>query len=176
MVSWSEAAEFCRRLSEIAEEKDAGRRYRLPTEAEWEYACRAGSTGRWNVDIPDNVLSLAGEAKLLQDYAWTEQNSGGKSHPVAQKLPNPWGLYDMHGNVMQWCQDFAIIDYYENSPKDDPVGPPAGRLRSCRGGSWFQSTPCSRAAFRFCHLGTSFRHDLGFRVCIEKFDVPSPKN
>ena len=103
-ISWLDAQEFCKKLSTREE-----REYRLPTEAEWEYACRAGSTTEYCFDDDDE-----GE---LGDYAWYGDNSGGETHPVAQKQPNAWGLYDMHGNVFEWCLD-AWHDSYENAPAD----------------------------------------------------------
>jgi formylglycine-generating enzyme required for sulfatase activity len=93
-VSWEDAVEFCERLSELPEEKAAGRVYRLPTEAEWEYACRAGTNTKY---------SFGDDEGQLGDYAWFEANSGG-THPVGQKQPNAWGLYDTHGNVFEWCE------------------------------------------------------------------------
>jgi formylglycine-generating enzyme required for sulfatase activity len=115
-VSWDDAQEFLRRLNE--REKDT--RYRLPTEAEWEYACRAGG------QEPDT-------APNLDDVAWWGKNSKNETHPVGQKKPNAWGLYDMRGNVMEWVQD----GYGPYSPEAqvDPQGPPSGRARVLRGGS-----------------------------------------
>ena len=104
-VSWNDAVEFCRRLSELPAENAAKRRYELPTEAQWEYACRAGTTTRW--------YSRDDEAGLV-DVAWFNTNSSGQPHPVGQKMPNAWALYDMHGNVFEWCQDWYDRDYYKN--------------------------------------------------------------
>ncbi len=138
MVSGDDAKEFCRRLSERPAEKAAGRVYRLPTEAEWEYACRAGTTTRYN---------LGDDPAKLAEYAWVLENAAGRTHPVGQKKPNAWGLFDMHGNVWERCGDWYHNKYYEQSPLNDPKGPAAGSLidpdkpgsGTClvlRGGSW----------------------------------------
>ena len=121
-VSWDDAVEFCRRLSELPEEKQAGRLYRLPTEAEWEYACRAGSTTRYY---------FGDDQSLLSEYAWFDDNSHRRTHPVGEKKPNSWGLYDMHGNNFEWCSDWYDMDYYANSPTEDPAGPATGSGRVC---------------------------------------------
>lgn len=97
-VSWNEAVEFCRRLSSLPKERAAGRVYRLPTEAEWEYACRAGTT---------TAYSYGDDPRQLSEFGWHEANSGGTTHPVGQLKPNLWGLYDMHGNVYEWCHDWT---------------------------------------------------------------------
>ena len=111
-VSWDEAVEFCKKASE-----KAGKKVRLPTEAEWEYACRAGSKTRFCFGDDDDKLG---------DFAWYAANSGNTTHPVGQKKPNAWGLYDLHGNVWQWCADRYDAKYYGNSPKTDPTGPAEG--------------------------------------------------
>jgi len=109
-ITVGKAWEFCEKVS-----KKTGRDLRLPTEAEWEYACRAGSTTAW---------FFGDDPSKLGDYAWYKDNDGGKSHPVGQKKPNPWGLYDICGNVFERVADVYVKDYYANSPKEDPTGPP----------------------------------------------------
>ena len=132
-VSWEDAVEFCRCLSE-----KEGAEYRLPTEAEWEYACRAGSTTRW---------CFGDDEKDLQDYAWYNVNSQGRVHAVAGKRPNVWGLYDMHGNVREWCQDGTWL--YPNCPVRVPN--PTEVLishRIARGGSYDDDARFARSASR----------------------------
>ena len=125
-VSWDEAVEFCRRLSELPEEKAAGHVYRLPTEAEWEHACRAGTT---------TAFSFGDSESDLEEYAWYDENSEDTTHPVGQKKPNAWGLYDMHGNVWEWCSDWFDDQYFGNSPTNDPTGPDKGTHHVLRGGA-----------------------------------------
>jgi formylglycine-generating enzyme required for sulfatase activity len=136
-VSWEDAVEFCRKLSELPEEKAAGRVYRLPTEAEWEYACRAGS---------QTAYSFGDDARLLKDFAWFSDNSNSQTHPVGQKKPNAWGLYDMHGNVWEWCGDW--YGDYPRGSATDPTGPKERSYRVLRGGCWFFSAELCRAAYR----------------------------
>jgi len=152
-VNWDDAVEFCRKLSELPEEKAAGHVYRLPTEAEWEYACRAGTTTKW---------SCGDDKSKLGDYAWYNSNSDKKTHPVGLKKPNAWGLYDMHGNVFEWCQD-----YYGEQSSDavtDPTGPKTGSKRLLRGGSWDLTSRYCLSSHRF-QLEPTDRYDfVGFRV------------
>ena len=145
-VSWDEAVEFCRKLSELPEEKAAGRWYRLPSEAQWEYACRAGSTGRYSFSSGRSGIPKEYEEQELSDYGWFSGNSGGRTHAVGGSSRTPWGLYDMHGNVWEWCQDWYDGGYYAKSPDDDPTGPPAGSGRVFRGGSWQYAARICRSA------------------------------
>ncbi|XZE18022.1 formylglycine-generating enzyme family protein [Pirellulaceae bacterium SH449] len=153
-ISWIDAVEFCRRLTLRPEEQAAGRTYRLPTEAEWEYACRAGMKTEYN---------FGDDAKMLGEFAWYAEN-GPSSSPqiVGQKEPNVWGLYDMHGNVREWC-----IDWYANYPKGlitDPVGPEKGSSRVLRGGGWFSTAGLCRSASRYWLTPDDRYNNLGFRL------------
>ena len=152
-VSWDDAVEFCRKLSELPAEKAAGNVYRLPTEAQWEYACRAGTTTKFSFGDDDSGLG---------DYAWHSENSDKKPHPVGSKLPNAWGLYDMHGNVSEWCQDW-YVDYPSGSVTD-PSGATSGSLRVFRGGSWGSTAGSCRSAYRLRYLPSFRSSGLGFRV------------
>jgi WD40 repeat protein/formylglycine-generating enzyme required for sulfatase activity len=138
-VSWDEASAFCRQLSELPQEQTAHAGYRLPTEAEWEYACRAGTTTRWYWGDDEGTL---------KERAWIAANSDGKTHPVGQGSPCAWGLYDMHGNVWEWCQDWFGDGYYATPPVDDPPGPPGGSYRVYRGGGWGHGALVCRASYR----------------------------
>jgi formylglycine-generating enzyme required for sulfatase activity len=154
-VSWEDAVEFCKRLSELPEERAAGRVYRLPTEAEWEYACRAGS----------NAPFSFGGLELYDDYGWFSSNCKGKSQPVGKKAPNTWGLYDIHGNVMEWCSDWAG-DYPEGAVSD-PTGPKEGDSRMIRGGAWLTPAMLGRSGNRAFHFPPDTRSDyVGFRVAL----------
>ncbi|MGO8691187.1 MAG: formylglycine-generating enzyme family protein [Thermoguttaceae bacterium] len=120
-VSWDDCQKFLERLNG----KIGGGKFSLPTEAQWEYACRAGSTTRY---------CFGDDPSQLGDYAWYDKNSGSKTHPVGEKKPNAWGLYEMHGSVWEWCEDWYNDGYYRKSPRDDPTGPTTGWLRVDRGG------------------------------------------
>ncbi len=165
-VSWAEAVEFCRKLSDLPGEKAAHRSYRLPTEAQWEYACRAGSAGRWHFSAASNSFLTVAEENLLGRYAWLGWNSSGRPHPVGEKLPNAWGLYDMYGNVWQRCQDYYGKAYYATSPSDDPAGPAVGSQRVCRGGSWCRDAIFARSACRSSDPPEIRIDHMGFRVCL----------
>jgi len=122
-VSHSDACHFIERLNQ----KENTVTYRLPTEAQWEYAARAGSK---------NTYCFGSERTRLSEYAWFQKNCDGTTHPVGLLAPNDWGIYDMHGNVHKWCSDWFDRNYYSKSPKVDPTGPENGLARSLRGGDW----------------------------------------
>jgi formylglycine-generating enzyme required for sulfatase activity len=138
-ISWDDARDLIRRLNEAAEDF----LYRLPTEAEWEWACRAGTTTQWH---------FGDDPARLEDYAWYMDNTTLANqtfaHAVGIKLPNAWGLYDMHGNVWEWCQDWYSEDYYFDSPSVDPGGPATGTQRTLRGGGFFIPAELARSAVR----------------------------
>ncbi|MGO8750100.1 MAG: SUMF1/EgtB/PvdO family nonheme iron enzyme [Thermoguttaceae bacterium] len=169
-VSWNDAVEFCRRLSELPGEKGAKRRYQLPTEAQWEHACRAGNPGRWCFSERSGSVATALAEKLLGEYGWFNANAGGQTHAVGQKWANVFGLYDMYGNVWEWCQDWYDRDYYAKLPTDDPMGPPGGSYRVGRGGGWFRPAGDCRSASR-SYIEPGGRNDhLGFRVSLVLVD------
>ena len=145
-LAWTDAVEYCKWLS-----KKTGHAYRLPTEAEWEYACRAGS---------QQAYSFAPDSRELSRYGWYSENSGGKTRPVGQKKPNPWGLFDMHGNAREWCLDW--YGKYIPEPAVDPAGPLRGSVRVLRGGSWASPARDLRCAERRNGMGGSER--TGFRL------------
>ena len=149
-VSWKNAVEFCLRLSQ--KEKKT---YRLPTEAEWEYACRAGTQTKYGFG--------AREADLA-DYAWYGNNSESKTHPVGLKKPNAWGLYDMHGNVWEWCSDW--YGEYPRGNVTDPAGAQSGEGRVRRGGGWGNSARGCRSANRYGGRPGDRLNGLGFRLAL----------
>jgi formylglycine-generating enzyme required for sulfatase activity len=151
-VSWDDVVEFCKKLSQTE-----GKTYRLPTEAEWEYACRAGTTTKF---------SFGDDESQLDDYAWYTQNSGGKTHPVGEKNPNAWGLYDMLGNVWEWCQDRNAKDWYSKGPVENPLNESYGdkNCRVIRGGSWGYGSNECRVSLRGYGTPGIRGDDLGFRV------------
>lgn len=153
-VDWNAAVLFCKNLSNLPQEKSAGRVYRLPTEAEWEYSCRAGSETEFSFgDSPDR----------LEEHAWLLLNANYETHPVGVKKPNRWGLFDMHGNVWEWCSDWYSSNY-PSVTVTDPQGATDGRFHVLRGGSWNDIPSYCRSAVRRSEdamIGTS---NTGFRV------------
>ena len=148
-VSWDKVQEFIAKLNA----KSDGFTYRLPTEAEWEYACRAGTDGPHN-------------AGAVDESGWYWGNSNSETHDVAQKKPNEWGLYDMHGNVWEWCQDW--YGKYSDNEVTDPSGPLTRSYRVIRGGSWVDYAQYLRSAYRNYAL-PGYRNDyVGFRLCRER--------
>jgi formylglycine-generating enzyme required for sulfatase activity len=158
-VSWEDCQKFLDKLNEKV--GPGGGKFQLPTEAQWEYACRAGSTTKY---------FFGNDEKDLGEYAWFIKNSDGKEHPVGEKKPNAWGLYDMHGNVWQWCQDRYYVqwlgrNYYKESPVDDPPGPAVSAAEHVyRGGSWYDPAEYCRSAFRYSCFPDYRCGFLGFRV------------
>jgi formylglycine-generating enzyme required for sulfatase activity len=173
-VTWPQAARFCNARSRLeglqpcynedtAECNFQANGYRLPSEAEWEYACRAGTQGDY---------SWSEGAGKLGAFAWSADNAGKKTHPVGLKKPNPWGLVDMHGNVAEWCQDVFDKGYYHGSPEKNPHGPAEGKEYVLRGGSWKSPADALRSSFRVGETpGFSdaclARDAIGFR-CVRK--------
>jgi len=134
----------------------------LPTEAQWEYACRAGSTTRW---------CFGDDQSKFVEYAWCRANSGGKTHPVGEKKPNAWGLYDMHGDVWEWCEDWYDPAYYEHSPKDNPTGPAKGKIRVFRGGCWDYAAEDCGSAIRFHSVPGARSLYVGLRIVLDQRNV-----
>lgn len=150
-VSWNDAQVFCQELSNLT-----GKTYCLPTEAQWEYAARGGNKSRKNKYSGSFVIDVV---------AWYTSNSGGKTHPVGQKRANELGIYDMSGNVWEWCSD--RFGSYSSTPQTNPTGPSSGSSRVLRGGSWCDNASYCRVSFRLSRTRSYFYYDIGFRVvCI----------
>ncbi len=176
-VSWNDAVAFCNWLSEQEKlepyyQRDAdnwtllpkANGYRLPTEAEWEYACRAGTTTQY---------SFGDDWKELDKYGWSNKNAGGRPHAVGSLPANPFGLYDLHGNVWEWCQDWYYVTWYQKSPQDDPTGPSGVSVRVNRGGGWDSMPASSRSSYRH-HTAPSIRfYHRGFRPVLGALGVSS---
>jgi serine/threonine protein kinase/formylglycine-generating enzyme required for sulfatase activity len=152
-ISWDEAVAFCKTLTAFSEEKRLGRSYRLPTEAEWEYACRAGNTAKYCFgDLDSN----------LKEYAWYKLNAERETHVVGATKSNSWGLFDMHGNVWEWCAD--SFEEYSKEEATDPVGSSVSNLKVIRGGSWQSESLSCGSASRYRFSESNRDADVGFRV------------
>lgn len=152
-VSWNDCQGFLEKLN--AKPRPGGGIFRLPTEAEWEYACRAETTTKY---------CFGDDERQLGDYAWYRNNSGDNTHPVGEKEPNAWGLYDMHGNVCESCADWYDGGYYVGSPTDDPTGPLRGSVRVYRGGGWRDFPRLCRSAYRGGRTPDVRIDSMGFRL------------
>ncbi len=173
-VSWEEAVEFCRKLSELPAEKEAGRVYRLPTEAQWEYACRAGTSTpfHYGEQLSSKMANFDGNTPYLKREAVIKGVDPAtivgpylkRTAPVGSYEPNEWGLYDMHGNVWEWCSDWFSPVYYRKSPEADPPGPEKGSRKVSRGGGWYYFAAGCRSASRYEREPGRKRNTEGFRV------------
>ena len=148
-VSWNDVQEFIKKLNQ-----KTGKRYRLPTEAEWEYAAKGGQSYTYS------------GSNDVKDVAWFVGNSNSATHPVKQKGRNGYGLYDMSGNVWEWCADLYAVDYYSQSPKKDPEGPSGGDRRVLRGGSWYFSSGYCRVAYRYYSNPSGSHGNYGLRLAV----------
>ncbi len=173
-LRWKEAEEFCKKLSARPEEISAGRKYRLPTEAEWEYACRAGTTTTFH--FGDSLSSRQVNCNGKYPYGDAEKGSYlRRTAKVGSYKPNAFGLYDMHGNVAEWCADGYDPEYYSDSPEENPLGPPFGALSDdydnfylvIRGGSWLDDARACRSAYRYRAMHRNRYWTIGFRVVSE---------
>ncbi len=155
-VSWEDCQAFLKKIEEKF--SSTGANFSLPSEAQWEYACRAGSTTMYSFGGVDKQY-------VLRDYAWLSGNSQEHTHPVGEKKPNAWGLYDMYGNVEEWCTDWYDAGYYKQSPPEDPKGPSAGADRVLRGGNYFSGISMTSRSSNRNHRSPSERLPFfGFRV------------
>jgi formylglycine-generating enzyme required for sulfatase activity len=152
-VSWEDVKRLLAKIN--AAYGDAGITFSLPTEAQWEYACRAGTA---------TAYCYGDRSWLLRDYGWFEDNSSFKTNPVGEKKANAWGLHDMHGNVWEWCMDWFGGDYYRQSPLDDPTGPEIGFSQVTRGGCWRSPPEGCRSAVRGSHSPLRGYDHLGVRL------------
>jgi formylglycine-generating enzyme required for sulfatase activity len=150
-VSWDDIQVFIQQLNT----KEGTDKYRLPTEAEWEYAARAGTSSTW---------SFGDDASESEQYAWYDDNSDNQTHPVGQKQPNPWGLYDIYGNVYEWVNDWYDENFYSRNISTDPKGPENGTHRVLRGGGWGRSTWGLRSASRGSLVPDRQLERCGFRL------------
>jgi formylglycine-generating enzyme required for sulfatase activity len=169
MISWDEAVAFCTALSNLPAEREARRVYRLPTEAEWEYACRAGTRTAFH----QGASLGCDQAHFDGAYPYGDGRRGPtlpRTVPVGSFPPNTWGLSDMHGNVWEWCADWFEDRFYQNSPRSDPRGPDSGIYRVLRGGSWKNQAGTCRAAYRNALAPNQRQPFVGFRVLLVTSD------
>jgi formylglycine-generating enzyme required for sulfatase activity len=161
-VTWFKAVEFCKKLSKIT-----GRTYKLPSEAQWEYACRAIPSWEGGNKGGSTKWSFGDDEKQLKEYAWYDDNSNKQTHPVGKKRPNKWGIYDMHGNVWEWCEDHWV-DNYKNTPRDGTANILQNletiAMRALRGGSCHDSGAYCRSAYRYYLNPVNDGFNYGFRV------------
>ncbi|MEF2644124.1 MAG: SUMF1/EgtB/PvdO family nonheme iron enzyme, partial [Paramuribaculum sp.] len=151
-VSWDDVQTFIRKLNQ-----KTGKHYRLPTEAEWEFAARGGNRSRGYKYSGSNDIG---------SVAWYDDNSNRKTHPVGKKSPNELGIYDMSGNVYEWCQDWYDGKYYSSSPYSNPKGPSTGSYRVFRGGGWYSCAGACRVSYRFSYSPDDHYDNLGFRLAL----------
>ncbi len=165
-VTFLDASNYCATIT--TRERNAGRLppgyvYRLPYEAEWEYACRAGTT---------NLFGFGDDSSVAGDFAWTAENSDAATHPVGLKRPNPWGLHDMHGNVWEWCHDW--FEPYPAKALRDPTGPATSKYKVFKGGGWNQDVEYARSANRFMMAPSNGIHFVGFRIVLAQQPATPP--
>ena len=163
-VNWNDAKAFCERLNKIYEPKmPEGFNFDLPTESQWEYACRVGTVSALNSG--KDLTSKCDKCSNLDKVAWYFGNSGGKTHPVGLKKPNAWGIYDMHGNVDEWCNDWYGRDI-SSEGRVDPTGPFNGTGHVLRGGSWYDTPNFCRSSYRLSHTPDDSNNLIGFRIAL----------
>ncbi|QXE91380.1 formylglycine-generating enzyme family protein [Geomonas subterranea] len=163
-VSWDDAQFFIKRLNKLT-----GKKYRLPTESEWEYAARSGGGDKYAGT--SKGLDKETKENELADYAWYDMNSGGQTHAVGVKKPNALGIHDLSGNVWEWVQDRYAADYYAKSATENPQGPETGQDRVRRGGGWTSSERGVRNTFRYGDFANARNDFVGFRLALSREDL-----